>query len=141
MWKAATSHHSPMYPAPMKVSYFCSQPTSFYSVRSLDWQCAVVPHVLTCSQFLIHLAEIDMSAENLAENSQLAARNPSLQTISRSRPCSRTEKPGEPGESHSCVGYARLCEFSPLCEFSWTQSSADWSAQGFVRCARSSGLR
>jgi hypothetical protein len=57
MWKAATSHHSPVYPAPMKVSYFRSQPTSFYSVRALDWRRTVVPHVSTCSRFLIHLAE------------------------------------------------------------------------------------
>jgi hypothetical protein len=57
MWKAATSHHSPVYPAPMKVSYFHSQPTSFYSMQALDWQRAVVPHVLTCSWFLIHLAK------------------------------------------------------------------------------------
>jgi hypothetical protein len=78
---------------------------------------------------------VDMSAENLGENSRLAARNPSLGATSRSCSRSRSEKPGEPGESCSCAGYARMCELSRACENSRPQKCSDRSAQWLVGCA------
>jgi hypothetical protein len=78
--------------------------------------------------------DVDMLAENLSENLQLTVRNLSLQANSRSHSCSHSEKPGEPRESCSCAGYARMCKFSPMCEFSRAQTCADCGAQWLVGC-------
>jgi hypothetical protein len=72
---------------------------------------------------------VDMLAGNLGKNSRLAARNLSLGANSRSCSCSRSEKPGEPGESRGCAGNACMCEVSRECDNSRPQNYPDRDAQ------------